>query len=156
MQLKPKLERSCQGCKKCCEGWLTGKAYGMAFSPSKPCFFLGSTGCNIYPNRPYDPCQTFLCEWRRDLRLPDWIKPDRSGRIFVARVVGDHQYMLAVTTERDMDARIPGWAATAAAQHQINFLIYHDSQWNVYSTNTEFCAEVQKLYPSVQIASLKQ
>jgi Fe-S-cluster containining protein len=156
MQLKPKLERACQGCKKCCEGWLTGKAYGQPFSPTRPCTFLGVAGCKIYPNRPYDPCQTFLCEWRRDQRLPDWIKPDRSGRIFVARVLAGHQYMLAVATERVMDPRIPGWAADTARDHGINFLINHDSQWHVYSKDTEFVIEVQKLYSFARVADLGQ
>jgi hypothetical protein len=97
-----------------------------------------------------------LCEWRRDQRLPDWIKPDRSGRIFVARVLAGHQYMLAVTTERVMDPRIPGWAADTARDHGINFLINHDSQWHVYSKDTEFVIEVQKLYSFAQVADLGQ
>ena len=84
-------ERACDGCTRCCEGWLTGIAYGYEFYPGKKCHFLSSKNCTIYPIRPDNPCKTFQCQWKENLwkrnyqrksfsytKRPSWNKPKRN------------------------------------------------------------------------------
>ena len=36
-------------------------------------------GCNIYAERPVEPCRSFNCGWRlRPGDYPDWMRPDQS------------------------------------------------------------------------------
>lgn len=83
-------DRACDGCTKCCQGWLTGTAYGYEFHPQKPCHFLGKTGCNIYAVRPASPCKSFKCVWKTDKDFPIEFKPDKINAIFVMRELKDY------------------------------------------------------------------
>lgn len=80
-----KLERSCDGCTKCCDGWLTGSAHGHDFYPGKKCYWSSKNGCNIYDYRPHDPCVTFKCYWKTNHLIPFEFKPNKIGVIFVER-----------------------------------------------------------------------
>lgn len=74
--------RNCDGCTKCCEGWLTGTIHGKSMWPGKPCHFVQlGKGCSIYEARPDDPCKSFICEWKRDFDIPEWLKPSLSNVI---------------------------------------------------------------------------
>ena len=77
-------ERSCDGCAKCCEGWLHGEAYGHAFYNGRPCFFLNKT-CSIYDTRPDNPCRTYKCAWLAEDTFPHWMKPDLVNVIITKR-----------------------------------------------------------------------
>ena len=45
--------RSCDGCTKCCEGYLAGEIQGKQMGFGKPCFLVEiGKGCNDYENRP--------------------------------------------------------------------------------------------------------
>ena len=80
-----KLDRQCNGCTACCEGWLTGEVYGHPFSPSNPCFYMTKGGCSIYKDRPEDPCKRFKCEWIENENYPAWLKPNESGVLTYTR-----------------------------------------------------------------------
>ena len=51
--------------------------------PGKVCMNLGEGGCQIYDNRPTDPCRNFNCMWRSTEFLGDELRPDLSGAIVV-------------------------------------------------------------------------
>jgi hypothetical protein len=88
-----KSERDCDGCTKCCDGWLTGIAHGHKFHHGKPCAFKGSSGCMIYDYRPYDPCVTFKCFWKYNNLVPIKFKPDKIGVILVERNIDGHRFL---------------------------------------------------------------
>ena len=70
-------ERTCQPCTACCDGWVRMDVYGHEVAPGKPCPYSTGEGCSIYPDRPEDPCQRFICGWRMaDSPYPDWLRPD--------------------------------------------------------------------------------
>jgi hypothetical protein len=55
---------------------------GHAVGLGKPCPFLGDGGCEIYEQRPIDPCRNFICGWLvHGSHLPDWMRPDRANVI---------------------------------------------------------------------------
>lgn len=73
-------DRTCDGCIKCCEGWLEGSAKGRSFYPGSPCHFASCNGCTIYADRPENPCRTYRCAWLDGPEfLPEWFKPSRSN-----------------------------------------------------------------------------
>jgi hypothetical protein len=100
--------RSCDGCAKCCEGWLHGEAYGHAFYRGRPCFFLNKT-CSIYDTRPEDPCRTFKCSWLAEDIFPHWMKPDLVNIIITKRQVGDFLYYEIVEAGSTIDSKTLNW-----------------------------------------------
>jgi hypothetical protein len=85
--------KPCATCSKCCEGWLTGAAYGYEFKPGTPCKFITNTGCGIYAARPEDPCKTFKCHWKINPRIPDWLRPDQSQVIILVKYIDQKRYL---------------------------------------------------------------
>lgn len=74
--------RECDGCTKCCEGWLFANIHGKQMYPGRPCHWVKlGKGCAIYENRPKEPCVTFNCEWKRNEDIPEWMKPSDSNVI---------------------------------------------------------------------------
>ena len=88
-----KNERDCDGCTKCCDGWLTGVAHGHKFHIGKPCVYKGSNGCMIYEYRPYDPCVTFKWFWKYSNIVPLKFKPNLIGIILVERIVEGYKFL---------------------------------------------------------------
>ena len=74
--------RSCDGCTKCCEGYLTGEIQGKQMGLGQPCFLVQiGKGCNDYENRPEFPCKAFQCEWLINESIPENLKPSFSNLI---------------------------------------------------------------------------
>lgn len=130
----------------CCQGWLTGEAYGHRFAPGKPCGWLNNHGCMIYDNRPYSPCQTFLCEWKRRPDIPEDLKPSTVGVIMVARVLDMHEYIRVIESRGAIPQRVYDWAQEYSTQHDVNILIPVSGGVRVYSTNAEFRSAVAEIY----------
>jgi hypothetical protein len=78
MSYKVDTVRRCDGCTKCCEGYVTAQIYSYQMYPGKSCYFKGKNCCTIYDYRPVDPCKTFNCEWKRGNLPLDW-KPSKIG-----------------------------------------------------------------------------
>jgi len=89
--------RSCNGCTKCCEGWLTANIYGFEMNPTNgACRFLAKIGCGIYPVR--EPlCKNFQCDWKENSSLPENLKPDKCNAIIMTKRLGDYRYYRIVT-----------------------------------------------------------
>jgi hypothetical protein len=76
------VERTCQPCTACCDGWVQIRVNAFEAKPGCPCPHSTGSGCNDYANRPVDPCVKFICGWRRqDSPLPEWMKPSNSKAI---------------------------------------------------------------------------
>jgi hypothetical protein len=76
--------RACADCTACCDGWLRIHVRNHDVYPGKPCPFSVAHRCSIYQDRPVDPCREFICGWLiPSSPLPDWMRPDKSGMIFL-------------------------------------------------------------------------
>lgn len=81
-----KIMKTCNGCTKCCEGYLSGKVKNIPFYLNKPCFFLEiNKGCSIYEERPESPCKTFNCLWKKEKSFPEKFKPNLINAIVYER-----------------------------------------------------------------------
>lgn len=86
-------DRSCGECTMCCQGYLFGEAYGFNFQLGKPCHYVRKSGCSIYDYRPYNPCKTYKCEWKKNKNIPEEFRPDKAKVILTERVEDDRVYL---------------------------------------------------------------
>jgi hypothetical protein len=89
--------RNCDGCDKCCSGFLSGTVRGAWFGGLNPCKYLEES-CTIYTDRP-SQCKNYYCAWIQEL-LPEWMKPselnivasvevDKYGKQFIKVIYSD-------------------------------------------------------------------
>ena len=116
-------ERSCDGCAKCCEGWLQGEAYGHAFYKGRPCFFLNKT-CSIYDTRPESPCRKFKCSWLAEDIFPHWMKPDLVNIIITKKKVGNFFYYEIMEAGSTIESKTLNWLVTWALNTNNNILYF--------------------------------
>lgn len=124
--MKPpkQAKRECGSCGKCCEGWLSGDAYGHQFWPGRQCHFRAKEGCTIYPKRPANPCKTFKCMWLEHDSIPVWMKPDEINAILVWRTVGNIGYVSVHEAGEKLRSDVLSWAVHHALANNLN-LVYH-------------------------------
>ena len=116
-------ERSCDGCAKCCEGWLAGEVNGHAFYKGRPCFFLKKT-CSIYSTRPVNPCRTFKCSWLAEDIFPHWMKPDLVNVIISKKQVRNVLYYEILEAGATIDSKTLNWLIQWALISHNNILYY--------------------------------
>lgn len=115
------MKRECGTCTKCCEGWLTGEAFGHKFYPSKPCHFIEiGKGCSIYSKRPKDPCITFECSWLVNEDIPMWMKPSEINTIIIQKKEKDIFFLSIVETGVKLDSKVLSWIIEYALDKQLN------------------------------------
>ena len=116
-----KDERSCEGCTKCCEGWLSATIKGEDMYPGKPCQFVEiGKGCTIYEDRPRDPCKKFVCMWRVSEDVPLELKPSESNVIFVRHDIEGIPYLNAVEAGDIMNPLALSWFVSYCVSNKIN------------------------------------
>ncbi len=123
------MNRLCDGCTKCCEGWLEGEAYGHHFYRGRPCFFLNKN-CSIYDSRPHNPCRSYKCCWLDDNQFPEWMKPDLVGMIINQVIREDISYYVLVEAGSRLDVRVLSWMIQWALNSKKNLLYYIDGGMN--------------------------
>lgn len=116
-------ERKCDGCTKCCEGWLSGVAHCKNFYKGMPCHFMAETGCSIYENRPQDPCKNFQCEWLVNLEIPEWMKPNRVNVIATKRKIDNYEYLELTEAGEKLKVEVLNWFILYALNNHLN-LVY--------------------------------
>lgn len=126
--------RTCDGCTKCCEGWLHGSAHDHAFYPGKPCHFLGK-GCSIYADRPKDPCQIYKCVWLESEDLPMWMRPDLCKVVVTKRVKNNVEFYDIVEAGQLLDAKVLSWFVLWALNTKRNLLYSIDGGRNRIGSN---------------------
>jgi len=119
--------RSCEGCTKCCEGYLRADIKGhpmgmMEDGTIKPCFFVKiNEGCGDYEDRPTIPCKVFRCDYLTDETIPDTFKPSRSNAIFSTRTIKDIDYTMLIEAGRKLDSEVLSWAIEKHLSEGSNF-----------------------------------
>lgn len=104
------MNRTCDGCTKCCEGWLVAEIRGEVMYPGRPCQYVQKNkGCAIYEDRPKQPCQTFNCAWKKDPSIPEWMAPKDSGVIIEHQTIKGIKYVELFTTGQPVDENTLTW-----------------------------------------------
>ncbi len=132
--------RDCNGCTKCCEGYLVTNVSGMEIGPGKgPCKFVRKNdGCSIHLARPYDPCKTFQCHWKENSNIPEWLKPSKVNAIMVLRILDQFNYIRIVKAGINQDPKIYEWAEAQSKEGK-NIIAYNDfGKLLVYSQDKNF------------------
>jgi len=140
--------RSCDGCKKCCEGWLTANIYGFAMNPTDgPCRFLAKTGCGIYPVRE-SLCKVFQCDWKENNLIPYNMKPDLSNVIMMTKRLDKWIYIRFVLAGKDMSNHAYEYAKQLYKQGKN--VVYYDnsSKLQVLSNDQAF---IDKITPQLTL-----
>jgi hypothetical protein len=76
--------RTCDGCTKCCEGYLLVEE--IYIDPANPCKFVDKgIGCKSYTHRPAEVCRKFNCKYIEDPMIPEWLAPKHSNIIFLPK-----------------------------------------------------------------------
>jgi len=114
-------QRTCDGCTKCCEGTLRGKAHQHDFYPGKPCHFLGK-GCSIYANRPADPCTSYECVWLATDKLPMWMRPDLCHAITTFKIQDGIEYYEVLEAGKQLDSAVLSWFVMWALNNKYNLM----------------------------------
>ena len=123
------MTRTCNGCTKCCEGWLEGSVHGHAFFRGRPCFFLNK-GCSIYESRPQDPCRSYNCAWVDDMQFPEWMKPDLVNVIINRAMYKDTIYYVLVESGSLLNVKVLSWMIQWAFNNKQNLMYYIDGGMN--------------------------
>lgn len=97
-------QRTCQSCTACCEGHLQLSKNLTSGSEHESCVHCTQAGCNIYANRPQEPCRTFECLWlTANSPLPDWMRPDESRVIVTINRFKWNHHPVVVGLQLDPD-----------------------------------------------------
>lgn len=137
-------KRSCNGCTACCDGWLQGSALGHSFWPGRPCHFITSSGCSVYESRPDTPCKSFHCEWLKNNNIPEWLKPNKSNVIIVAREIDGVNFLSVSEAGGKMPVEVLSWLFMEYASGRISNIMYQiHGYWNYIGSN-KFCEIMAK------------
>ena len=139
-----KLERKCDGCTMCCQGWLPGEVYGHTFYSGKPCHFVDCNGCSIYEDRPESPCKVYKCSWLIDHFFPQWFKPDQSKIICNWTEWEEGSYYLSVIEcGEKIDAKYLNWLIMKQKEIGFNMRYVIDGGYT-YMGDSEFIKYMNK------------
>ncbi|MDG6779113.1 hypothetical protein QCB44_10385 [Thiomicrorhabdus sp. zzn3] len=114
------MQRSCQPCTACCDGWVQIKVKGCEAYPGHPCPHSTGQGCDDYENRPVNPCQQFECAWvKQDSHLPDDFRPNECGALVIDGVLQWQGLTvdLAVPVGREIPEKTLEWLMQFAEQN---------------------------------------
>jgi len=133
------MDRSCDGCTKCCDGHLTAKIYGHEMGPGKPCHFVTKNGCAIYSSRPHDPCKGFKCIWKINPAVPLEFKPNLVDMIMIENQVDNMPFVHIVPAGKEISLEILDWAVSAVNAGSIDSIVYKkDGKERIISRNPAF------------------
>lgn len=124
-------KRSCGTCSACCEGWLSGQAYGRPFWKGRPCYYLTEGKCSIYGNHPQDPCKSFRCQWLADENIPGWMKPNEIKAIIVQRRRDGIDYIECVEAGEKLRVEVLSWLVMYALRAKVNLRYFVNGGANV-------------------------
>lgn len=118
---KKSNDRSCDGCTKCCEGWLVADIHGETMYPGKPCQYVEQgVGCTIYKNRPKEPCKNFACMWKAVEDVPLEFKPSEIGAIIHRMEIDGIAYLNVVECGQLLNPKLLSWFVTYCMSKRIN------------------------------------
>lgn len=135
------MGRSCDGCTKCCEGWLTTSVEGHNLYRGNPCpFVVIDQGCSRHETRPEDPCRVFQCAWVSNPDVPEWLKPDAANVILMEREIDGHRYVAMTPTGVAISSSLLSWFITWGLQHYGNVFWETELTSQFFLGNPDFSA----------------
>ena len=143
--------RSCNGCTKCCEGWLWGQAHEHRFFPGRKCHYMSSSGCSIYSTRPDNPCRSYKCVWLGDDSfpipadtIPEWMYPKDSNVIMTWRTYEDHDlaHLEIMEAGAPMKASVLSWVIQYCLNQKLNVKYQVDGGWNKIGCDEFLCSDL--------------
>lgn len=134
--MEENMKRQCGECTACCEGTLSGEAYGYKFYTGRPCHFFNKK-CTIYENRPEHPCKNFYCEWLTNDQFPEWMKPNLSKIIVSKHETNNIHYYGITEVHEPIKADILNWVIQWSLNNQHN-IKYSILGGNNYIGSKEF------------------
>lgn len=139
------MERTCEGCTKCCEGWLTATIKGRPMFPGQPCHFVKKgTGCTTYASRPKEPCRTYQCLWLNNKDIPYYLRPADSNVILTSRTLDNIGYIELVPTGNKVEETVLSWYFTWAASNKRNITWTTSHGQLHYFGSDEFCSAMKR------------
>ena len=124
------MKRNCGTCTKCCDGTLEGSINGHTMKLGKPCYYLTiGKGCNIYSERPQDPCVRYKCAWLEDENIPDFMKPENSNCILDYREKNNIRYLRLVESDIPYTSEVLSWCIDYAQKNNITLM------WSINGKN---------------------
>ena len=140
----PIIDRTCGGCTACCEGWLSGEAYGHKFFNGMPCFYKGSSGCSIYEDRPENPCVSYKCAWlSHPETFPEWMRPSETKVLMNINEQSGHYFLNLFEMGQKMDSKVLSWCIMQYLQGRIpNIRWQVDGVWHAMGS-AEFVQTVK-------------
>ena len=135
-------KRNCDGCTKCCEGWLPDIVYENKMYQGRPCHFKRKNGCGIYKNRPNKPCKEYNCEWLKYTRIPEWFKPSETGILLTGREINKIAYLEITEAGSSLTIEMLNWLFQLHLKTGTNMYYEIKGGWNWMGT-PEFCREMQ-------------
>jgi hypothetical protein len=150
--------RSCDGCTKCCEGYMSGKILGKTVDLNNPCFLVEiGKGCGDYENRPEFPCKSFQCDWLINPSIPDNFKPSESNVIMSTRPVNSEiSYMEVIEAGSKLDSEVLTWSIAYSMEKDINIV------WNIEGNkywlgDDDFCDSIEgSLKNNIEMPNIKK
>ena len=142
--------RSCNGCTKCCEGYLSAEINEKKVDKNNPCYLVNiGKGCNDYENRPELPCKVFQCEWLVNELIPENLKPSKSNTIILKRYTDQNTYLELIEAGEKLNSEVLTWAIQYALEDNDNSNIL----WNIddkkhWLGNDNFCNYIENLEKS--------
>lgn len=116
------MARECGTCTKCCDGTLTGNINGHEMGFGKPCYYLTiGKGCNIYVERPQEPCKRYECAWISDENIPDFMKPENANCILDYKEKNKVKYLRLMESTTPYTAEVLSWCINYAKINNLNF-----------------------------------
>jgi len=162
--------RSCEGCTKCCEGWLTadivfdrkllpllpddGRIKDRLvhrMEPGNPCLFVEKDkGCNSYAARPYNPCVQFRCHYLVDKAVPESMKPSKSNVILSVEEIDGEEFIRATEAGKKMEAEHALWVVGLYINNSVNVCFTVDGRF-YYLGSPKFIKAISEKYPTQNI-----
>lgn len=138
--------RECGECRACCEGWLIIDNESIKASPGKPCQHMVANGCEIYADRPENPCRVFNCSWLlNEDAFPEWMRPSNAKAIVVNNGVNwqGNIFDMVVPVGKRVPPRTLNWLLNHANKTQKPFIYSkHVVENKVYiGAYTKVCAQ---------------
>lgn len=140
------MSRSCDGCTKCCEGWLRTTMRSIKIEIGSPCPMVNpNVGCTIHKTRPTDPCKQFYCQWIVDEEIPYYLKPNISDVIITRKQVEGIPYMELSAAGKPLQQHVLSWFFIWGLSKEGNIAWTSSDVQTYYYGTSDFCAAMKRL-----------
>lgn len=105
---------------------MSGEILGNRVSAGHPCPHGSARGCDVYEQRPDDPCRKFICSWRVEQSpLPDWMRPDQCGAIVLLSFAWQGETVIsAIPAGQAIPEKTLEWLKAYAVENNRPMLIH--------------------------------